>query len=285
MSFKALTVAVCMMLMQQAAALAETAKYDELTEAQIFCEDFTKKYVTAAINMVVTNKYAEALAQLETAQTKLAEKQYHSKDAISWKNRTLDSILRWRADAYKGLDKYDQAAKSEMKRYHLLHAENPRSGMEVINTAGEYFIEAKDYASAEATFEEALKDADDFEWVDSQKGLWITYLNQDKPDKVKASIAAASERIKKISNPKLTREFRFALVEIYGDLGDETSVKAVQAQLDSKNCPVCGSDKTIQPIMYGLPAKDAKEVDVHFGGCIVTQESPRWYCSKDKVEF
>ena len=46
-------------------------------------------------------------------------------------------------------------------------------------------------------------------------------------------------------------------------------------------CPKCNSEKVI-PIVYGLPSYDLGEKElrgeVMLGGCLVSLESPKWYC-------
>lgn len=282
MSFKALTVAVCMMLMQQAAALALNSEQGAVGK---FRTELSNQLLDPAFDKVEAKNFAEAETLIKEAEKRLSSATFKTAEAKEQLEDMQLNLQQSYIHLYKAQDKYDLAARAQLKSYEILKAQRGKGNPEMIAEAGEYFIEAKDYDSAEKTFEQAIKEADDYEWVDAQKGLWITCLNQDKPEKVKSSIAAASERIKKINYPKLTRQFRFALKEIYDNLGDEASAKTIQEQLDSKNCPICGSDQTIQPIIYGLPPSFDEVKDVHLGGCIVTIERPLWYCTKDKVEF
>ncbi|WP_201747889.1 hypothetical protein [Chitinophaga vietnamensis] len=57
----------------------------------------------------------------------------------------------------------------------------------------------------------------------------------------------------------------------------------------ARKCPVCASGKHIIPIQYGLPGpKDfalAKAGKLLLGGCVVSEESPRYYCKKDDFIF
>lgn len=285
MSFKALTVAICFVLLALLQQSAAWALNSEQRAVGKFRTELFNQLLTPAFDKVEAKNFAEAEHLIEEAEKRLASATFKTAEAKEQLEDLQITLQESYIHLYKAQDKYDLAAKAQLKSYEILKAQRGKGNPEMIAEAGEYFIEAKDYDSAEKTFEQAIKEADDYEWVDAQKGLWITYLNQDRPDKVKSSIAAASERIKKINYPKLTRQFRFALKEIYDDLGEEASAKAVKAQLDSKNCPICGSDKTIQPIMYGLPASFDEVKDVHLGGCVVTIERPLWYCTKDKVEF
>ena len=58
---------------------------------------------------------------------------------------------------------------------------------------------------------------------------------------------------------------------------------------DSKvNCPNGHSDNII-PIVYGYPSDElfeqAKQGEIHLGGCCITQDDPHWYCKKHDLEF
>lgn len=281
MKLRALIVAACLVLTQQTAAWA--ADDSEIDKANKFYNKFLHDLILPAMDKTKENKFAEAQALLDEADKQVKALNYKDADA---KSRIVDfevDILEKYADLYVAQEKYDLAGKAELSAYEKLKAVRQRGNSEMICKAGEYYLEGKNYAQAEATFEKAIKELDDVDWVDAQKGLWITYLNQDKKDQLIASIAAASERVKKIGYPTLTRQFRFALKEIYDDLGDKVNSAKVEAQLNDKHCPLCGSDKSQEPIVYGLPAGEMK--DVHLGGCIVTEESPHWYCTKDKVSF
>lgn len=51
-------------------------------------------------------------------------------------------------------------------------------------------------------------------------------------------------------------------------------------------CPVCKSDKNSIPVVYGKPSslgiERAEKGEIKLGGCIVSQDSPKHYCKKDK---
>src|SRR6218665_3031982 len=51
-------------------------------------------------------------------------------------------------------------------------------------------------------------------------------------------------------------------------------------------CPVCKSTKNSIPVVYGKPSASgiqrAEKGGIRLGGCIVTEDSPKHYCKKDK---
>lgn len=54
-------------------------------------------------------------------------------------------------------------------------------------------------------------------------------------------------------------------------------------------CPVCKSNIDVIPVVYGKPGKETRDKaergECYLGGCIVSKNSPRHYCKKDKKEF
>lgn len=54
------------------------------------------------------------------------------------------------------------------------------------------------------------------------------------------------------------------------------------------HCAKCQS-KEVVSILYGLPTreafKDASEGKLSLGGCIVTDQSPKWHCQGCEYEF
>lgn len=49
-------------------------------------------------------------------------------------------------------------------------------------------------------------------------------------------------------------------------------------------CPKCGS-ANVRPVVYGLPSTEAMEAQargelaVEFGGCVISGNDPRWFCT------
>jgi hypothetical protein len=54
-------------------------------------------------------------------------------------------------------------------------------------------------------------------------------------------------------------------------------------------CPICFQAKYLIPIIYGLPddklIKQAKRNKVVLAGCITYDNSPKYFCTKDKFQF
>ncbi len=53
-------------------------------------------------------------------------------------------------------------------------------------------------------------------------------------------------------------------------------------------CPECSSENAI-PIIYGKPGQElvekAERGEVKLGGCVVSRESPYWYCADCETEW
>ncbi|RYJ43830.1 hypothetical protein [Flavobacterium beibuense] len=61
-------------------------------------------------------------------------------------------------------------------------------------------------------------------------------------------------------------------------------------ETEDHNCPVCGKNDKVIPIIYGLVIGNRKtkeeEEDKYFpGGCIVSDCQPDWYCERDQKKF
>ncbi|MBC7873100.1 MAG: hypothetical protein H7Y01_03830 [Ferruginibacter sp.] len=54
-------------------------------------------------------------------------------------------------------------------------------------------------------------------------------------------------------------------------------------------CPVCKKTEKVIPILYGKPGKEAIEKaargECYLGGCVISKDSPRYYCRRDDKEF
>lgn len=54
-------------------------------------------------------------------------------------------------------------------------------------------------------------------------------------------------------------------------------------------CPVCNKTDQVIPIVYGYPGeeldKKAQKGEVILGGCMVSEDNPRWYCKRDDKRF
>ena len=54
-------------------------------------------------------------------------------------------------------------------------------------------------------------------------------------------------------------------------------------------CPIDGHSDQIIPIIYGMPSEKlwikADKGKVKLGGCLVSDDNPKWYCKKHGVEF
>lgn len=80
--------------------------------------------------------------------------------------------------------------------------------------------------------------------------------------------------------PVLNKKAQILPIEVKPEEQEEKGSK--------KNCPRCRSIDII-PIQYGLPSGDMKEKhdkgQVKIGGCVVGEDSPRWYCKDCDYEF
>jgi hypothetical protein len=49
-------------------------------------------------------------------------------------------------------------------------------------------------------------------------------------------------------------------------------------------CPSCGINKSVIPIMYGLPDMKLMRMhekgEIHHHGCVLSDDMPEWHCKK-----
>ena len=59
--------------------------------------------------------------------------------------------------------------------------------------------------------------------------------------------------------------------------------------MKNRSCPKCSSVKDVIPIGYGYPdvemREDGRAGKVHLGGCIISDDSPEWYCKACRYEW
>ncbi len=275
--------ALSILFLQQGDVLAQTELDEDTRKTLALIKILDDDYLAPSNNLVGEKKGEQALKLLKRAQQKLDEAKFQNQDSITSVKQMHLTVLERMVQVYVSLGEYSLAGKTQLELYEQSKETYGKGQPYYLCTAGEKFIEAKDYSSAEAAYERALSELGELEWVGAQKGLWITYIKQGKLDKVKDDIAKATERVKTLNNPQLSRTFRVCLKQIYQLIDDKTSLAKVVAILDDRHCPICGSDHNVQPIVYGLPASPMP--DVQHGGCMITADSLRWYCKTDKVRF
>lgn len=65
-------------------------------------------------------------------------------------------------------------------------------------------------------------------------------------------------------------------------VGGLVSLSDMKTSSSKPPCPQCRSTDVV-PILYGLPAPEAREEadrgEIALGGCCVSDENPRWHCN------
>ena len=89
--------------------------------------------------------------------------------------------------------------------------------------------------------------------------------------------------------PVLNKKAQILPIEVKPEEQEEKKTAPENcSEADRKICPRCRSIEII-PIQYGLPAPEMveqhKKGQVKIGGCVVGEDSPRWYCKECNYEF
>jgi hypothetical protein len=70
--------------------------------------------------------------------------------------------------------------------------------------------------------------------------------------------------------------------------GRAAEAETLVAAENDRHCPICGSEKDVVPVGYGLVGDikaDPSTEKVHPAGCMKTDASPKFWCNRDKVSF
>jgi len=120
------------------------------------------------------------------------------------------------------------------------------------------------------------------------------YLNPDVLQGISSfsSLADTNEvkkGLRKLERDIQNREIDRVIRKYENELGDYLFIKCKKMKRFTKKCPVCGSNDQVVPVMYGMPGPkmqdDAAAGKIHLGGCIISDNDPKWYCQRDETAF
>jgi len=128
----------------------------------------------------------------------------------------------------------------------------------------------------------------------SGKHLPELYLNPDVLQGISSfsNLANADEvkkGLKKLAKDIKTRKIDTVIKKYENDLGDYLFIKCKKMKRFTKKCPTCQSNDQVVPIMYGMPGPKMQDDHfagkIHLGGCVISENDPKWFCQRDEVEF
>lgn len=245
--------------------LTSEAALKEIDECGKYLKSIMEKYVYDSGQLLFKGKFEQSYKQHETALKLLKEAKYQT----PWSRDAIKTQIHFTYESMAGLcsnaNKFELAGKIYMQGFHdptgLKYPDNAIS-------AGECFLKANSFALAEEAFREAIATAKDSKQYWALRGLWKTLVTEGKLDTVKAGLKEAEIRVTSSTDSSLRSGLRAAMKETYEQMGDEKSAAALRDQINDRHCPKCG----------GL-------TEISFGGCVVDEYGPKWWCDKDRLAF
>lgn len=240
-------------------------------------------YVYPSHQIATAGEPERAIEQLRLAIAMFRKAKYFSMWCTDSLRFQITTAYKSIASIYANQGKHVLAAETLLEEVRTNSPLGRYHDYQTIYQAGHEFQVAKEYDRAVATYKLGQSQNPQKEWALIQPGLWDTYLLQGKPDLVREDLRTAESIIQSLKTPADKRAFRTEIRDTYAKLNDHDNVAKLNSILDDNHCPICGTNKTLEPIAYGLIRGPIK--GFHAGGCEVSNGSPRWWCTKDKVEF
>lgn len=240
-------------------------------------------YVYPSHQIASAGEPEKAIEQLRLAIAMFRKAKYFSMWCTDSIRSHITSAYKSIASIYANQGKHVLAAETLIEEVRTNSSLSKYDDYQTISQAGRQFQEAKEYERAVETYKLGQSQNPNKDWALLQPELWDTYLLQGKADLVREDLRITEQRIQFLKTPADKRAFRTEIRDAYAKLKDHEHVARLNALLDDNHCPICGSNENLEPIFYGLIKGPI--IGFHAGGCGVSNGSPRWWCTKDKVEF
>jgi tetratricopeptide (TPR) repeat protein len=249
----------------------------------------------------------------------------HYEDAVVQENCNLRMIQNLFNAAYaeKRVGRYDLAAETYLqcneiailRRNGSYHPEIYKDPAGYLPNVAEAYKDGKQFDKAEKIYADLIK-------LEDRENAWRYGLALAKVFEAAGELKRAEETTEDLvkeglnsKSPQETRSARVYLRTIFQSQNRPDAVATIDHALNDKHCPVCGSDKEVQRIVYGDPptllpwvpnlpqghtiqkgaipdqpsessqTEVSREPDVKLGGGMNDSGSPVWYCPKDDTCF
>lgn len=235
--------------------------------------------IKPAENALSKRQFGKALLlqkKAVAAWTKLHFNSNWSKDAQS--TRICESLQR-EGDILERLGRYDQAAQMYLQ-CEARAAKGEAGGY--MRLAGRAYVDGGLYDKAKQTYERVMKLGDREETLLAHLDLSDMYQARGRPKDAESELTSFLRTTK---SPTDVRSIRVALKTLYLKLNRKQDAHKIDALLNDMHCPVCGSSKNVEPIQYGMQAAPGPAAGYHAGGCMVSPDSPQWWCKTDNISF
>jgi len=210
------------------------------------------------------------------------------KDLSEWK-KLPDSVFRTTkmrvaldncVGIYRTQNKYDKVEQGYRQMSELYHDYHTAGLSQSISEA---MLKQKKYKEAQDFLQTLIAKDLDCRYPADRISLANAYEANNELSLAEKTLIDLERSALLAHQPLPVRSARVAHLDFLKRHGRQADAAVVQKSLADKHCPVCGSDSHVQRIAYGLirgPLPNA-----HRGGCMISPDSPQWYCQKDKLEF
>jgi tetratricopeptide (TPR) repeat protein len=264
---------------QPASALSEREEEAEASKLNTFINE---SIVYPAVHAQRDGQLERALALYERAAAEWQAQHYE----YSWaKNAQRSGISGNQASECRvltALGRFDAAAQLYLHLDQELVNNNPSMRRDFAMDAGRAYIKGKMYDQGKQVFEEVAKSGPIYYRYQAHVEISKLYETEGNPQKAEEELADLQKDLE-YDTPGMARSIRTSLLELYERLGKTGEIVRMEALLNDKHCPKCGSDKNVLPIVYGLPTGPTEGVVQ--GDCLVGADSPRWFCTVDNLRF
>lgn len=271
MRTKILSAILFLQILSASGACAKEVDDDVKSEKRI-CEQTAQALQRnfKAVDQIRPPHLSKAIAVLQKNELILKKLELKSDDGKQWKTIQLNKTYARLGECYDAEGNYKSAINAFEQSNDLLRA------IAECEKAG-------DYHSAEILCRQAMKDAR-YSAADLQPTLSDILKHQRVVEKTEPEMLASLEKELKAKEWKKVRATRTALIKLYERDGRFDDAKPVYMALESKVCPDCKSDSDVVPILFGLESKESGKT-YHNGGCMMSKDSPKWYCNRDSISF
>ncbi len=183
----------------------------------------------------------------------------------------------------KALGRYDEAAKAYLEvDEECTKFAKPWTRRYALEAARAY-VEGRMNDKASQILGEIAQSAEILDRLEAHVELSKMYTAEGNPIKAESELTHLLTDKQFRESPYMVRAVRVNLKQLYVRLGNKDAADKIEALLEDKHCPKCGSAENVVPISYGLILSSEK--GAHLGGCGIEPYSARWWCNTDGLAF
>ena len=262
-------------------AEAQNNEDKEEAEGIKFLVTMRAKFEAPASEARGKGEFANAIRLLKQELNEWKSKEWNSDWCKQTKKSQMIVVLSSIAALYEEQQRPDQACEFYMQCEKLCP-----QGLFAAEAANAY-RKCKDFRSAEKIYQDQIK----AEKPRNAPVMLDANISLGQAFEEEGNLAAAEQTLENFVNVSLTkRDFyqvraaRIALKDLLKTENRLAEVAKIEANLDDKTCPICGSTSNVLPVSYGRRT-GAEGVPSHYAGCTHFPGSPQWWCTNDNIGF